>query len=945
MIEYTDHQRRYFAEQLMLKRPQSSMDSLISAMSGTRVDLNPHQVDAALFALKSPLSSGALLADEVGLGKTIEAGLVLAQYWSERKRNLLLIVPASLRSQWRAELDDKFFIPSIILESSNFNHLQKSGTINPFSHKNSVVICSYNFAASNSKELSRIDWDLVVIDEAHRLRNVYKSSNVTATRLKEALNGKRKLLLTATPLQNNLMELYGLVSIIDDRVFGDANTYKDMFLRVDNEEIRNMYLKKRLLSICKRTLRKQVREYVPYTNRTAILEEYTPTKDEELLYNQVSDYLQSPILFALPRGQRTLITMILRKLLASSSFAISGTLDALVTRLEKILNGMNAELHLEDYDTFEELLDESELSIDEVQTELIHDRVAVLAELQQLRGFAQLAKSITINAKGENLLTALNKGFDETEARGGLRKAVIFTESRRTQEYLLNLLSNKGYEGQIIFLNGSNSDAISKKIYIEWKERHANDGSISGSRQADMKAAIVEEFRTRACILIGTEAAAEGINLQFCSLLVNYDMPWNPQRIEQRIGRCHRYGQKCDVVVVNFVNNENEADRRVYELLDQKFRLFSGLFGSSDEVLGTIESGVDFEKRIAEIYQNCKSKEEIKAAFDQMQADLQDRINERMSATRQAILENFDDEVTVLLRDCKKDTLAGLGRFQRWLCQFFIMAGASRVKPLDQYRFEYNDGESTIVYNLDWESAELQGDTFLRRDDDLCQKWLSSALKSKLPLVHIRFDYSKSPTKISYLDEHLGLSGWLIIDKLIYEGYEQEEHLVLTVHSNDDTIIDDEILDRIMELPATIGQETHYSGELDEQREHNSSTIQEEIERSNKQFFLQECDKLDAWSEDLKEGLTRALKELGKTISDKKRLFRLSKDSCTLVEMLSMKDEINHLEEKRKKMQRDIYEEEDKITAQNDRLQEEIRARLKGTCHVETVIIASFEIF
>ena len=463
MIEYTDHQRRYFAEQLMLKRPQSSMDSLISAMSGTRVDLNPHQVDAALFALKSPLSSGALLADEVGLGKTIEAGLVLAQYWSERKRNLLLIVPASLRSQWRAELDDKFFIPSIILESSNFNHLQKSGTINPFSHKNSVVICSYNFAASKSKELSRIDWDLVVIDEAHRLRNVYKSSNVTATRLKEALNGKRKLLLTATPLQNNLMELYGLVSIIDDRVFGDANTYKDMFLRVDNEEIRNMYLKKRLLSICKRTLRKQVREYVPYTNRTAILEEYTPTTDEELLYNQVSDYLQSPILFALPRGQRTLITMILRKLLASSSFAISGTLDALVTRLEKILNGMNAELHLEDYDTFEELLDESELSIDDVQTELIHDRVAVLAELQQLRGFAQLAKSITINAKGENLLTALNKGFDETEVRGGLRKAVIFTESRRTQEYLLNLLSNKGYEGQIVFLNGSNSDAISKK--------------------------------------------------------------------------------------------------------------------------------------------------------------------------------------------------------------------------------------------------------------------------------------------------------------------------------------------------------------------------------------------------------------------------------------------------------------------------------------------------
>ena len=136
--------------------------------------------------------------------------------------------------------------------------------------------------------------------------------------------------------------------------------------------------------------------------------------------------------------------------------------------------------------------------------------------------------------------------------------------------------------------------------------------------QADMKAAVVEAFRTDACILIGTEAAAEGINLQFCSLLVNYDLPWNPQRIEQRIGRCHRYGQKCDVVVVNFVNKANEADRRVYELLEQKFQLFSGVFGSSDEVLGAIESGVDFEKRIAEIYQTCKTTEEIRAAFDQV---------------------------------------------------------------------------------------------------------------------------------------------------------------------------------------------------------------------------------------------------------------------------------------------------------------------------------------
>src|SRR4030067_1349871 len=152
-------------------------------------------------------------------------------------------------------------------------------------------------------------------------------------------------------------------------------------------------------------------------------------------------------------------------------------------------------------------------------------------------------------------------------------------------------------------------------------------------------------FRDEAVIMIATEAAAEGINLQFCSLVVNYDLPWNPQRIEQRIGRCHRYGQEFDVVVVNFLNKNNAADQRVDELLRDKFRLFDGVFGASDEELGAIESGVDFEKRIAAIYQRCRKQEEIQIAFDQLQLELSLEINESMTRTRRNLLETFDDEV------------------------------------------------------------------------------------------------------------------------------------------------------------------------------------------------------------------------------------------------------------------------------------------------------------
>ena len=251
---------------------------------------------------------------------------------------------------------------------------------------------------------------------------------------------------------------------------------------------------------------------------------------------------------------------------------------------------------------------------------------------------------------------------------------------------------------------------------------------VSGSRTADMKAAIVEEFRTKASILIGTEAAAEGINLQFCSIIVNYDLPWNPQRIEQRIGRCHRYGQKNDVVVVNFLNKSNAADQRVYALLSEKFKLFSGVFGSSDEILGSVESGVDFEKRIAAIYQRCKNKDDIQREFDELQEELADQINTKMLEARRSILENFDEEVAARLKNCKDSTVASLNKFSQWMYYFFLIHGAQRVEPLDEMRFRLTrDDRSTVTYNLKWDDAEREGDIFLRKEDDFFRGWLNEA--------------------------------------------------------------------------------------------------------------------------------------------------------------------------------------------------------------------------
>ncbi len=944
MKNYTPYQSRYFAEQISLKRPQSSFDSIASAMSGVKVDLNPHQVDAAMFAVKSPLSNGVILADEVGLGKTIEAGLVLAQYWAERRRKIILIVPASLRMQWRQELEDKFYIDSILMESKEFNRLRKSGATNPFEVSNKVVICSYDFASRKAAELKSVNWDLVIMDEAHRLRNVYKPSNVTGNKLKAALSGRKKLLLTATPLQNNLMELYGLVSIIDEHVFGDAKTFREMYVAVSNTEIRNRNLKARLQAFCQRTLRSQVTEYVRYTNRIPILQEYTPSSDEEKLYNFISDYLQTDKLYALPEGQRTLITMVLRKLLASSSFAISGTLNSLIDRLNNLLEGVESELDIEDFDTIEELED-SYAGEDIVTEALVRDRDGIKKELAQLQEYAELAQSITENSKGENLLTALHKGFEETEKLGGQRKAVIFTESRRTQDYLYNLLSNNGYAGQIVFLNGTNNDVNSKRILEEWKERHKNDGRVSGSRTADLKAAVVEEFRDRASILIGTEAAAEGINLQFCSLLVNYDLPWNPQRIEQRIGRCHRYGQKNDVVVINFLNRKNAADVRVYQLLDQKFKLFSGVFGSSDEVLGSIESGVDFEKRIASIYQKCKTSDEITKEFDELQEEMSETINEKMKQARQTILENFDEDVAAKLKDCQTSTVASMDKYTRWLYYFFLIHGAKRVEPLDQLRFRVDSDGTFKICNLDWKSAEENGDVFLRKDDQLYTDWLLEAKETDLEPVTIEFDYTSNPDRhIGFFDSHPGLSGILSIDKLSYDGIGEEEHLVFTVKCDDGTVLDEDLVNNMLELQGNVvGPCPIETNEFINIRQELLNLKQQQVEENNKIYYLEECDKLDAYSEDLKEGLKRELKELKKAINEKNKEFRAS-TNLPLADMLAMKDEIEKMKKKRKTMERDINKREDEIDEMNDRLQAEIREKLKGNSTITHIMTIGFRI-
>ncbi len=951
MSDITEYHTKYFAYELTREYSSDDLQKFTRTLLNAKVDLNPHQVEAALFAFRSPFSKGAILADEVGLGKTIEAGILLSQKWAEKKRKILLVMPSSLRKQWQQELQDKFYLPSLILEAGTFNARLKSGTSNPFETKDAIVICSYHFAKAKAEYIKRVSWDIACLDEAHRLRNVYKKENRIANEIKDALVGVPKVLLTATPLQNSLLELYGLVSLIDEQLFGDIESFRAQFTRASEDSL--IDLQTRIKPICKRTLRKQVPD-IPYTNRIAITQEFIPTEKEHQLYEEVSLYLQKADLFALPKSQRHLMTLILRKLLASSSFAISSTLYKLASKLEKyletgtlgvddvsdILEEDERELYAEHQD---EVADEEEAPAG--PTYSMAEKQAIENEIQTLKRYHELAQSIEHNAKGDALIEGLERGFTALQANNAPQKAVIFTESTRTQNYLFDILNAiPAYTGKVLLFNGTNTDQKTKEIYAAYQKKYAGTDRLSGSRSADTRAALVDAFRDEGMILIATEAAAEGINLQFCSLLVNYDLPWNPQRIEQRIGRCHRYGQKFDVVVINFLNKKNAADQRVYELLNEKFKLFSGVFGASDEVLGAIQSGVDFEKRIVQIYQSCRSEAEIKIAFDTLRAELDEQLTSKMTEAHKKLFENFDEEVREKLKVQDIQTKRALETQEKYLwqlAQHFL--GTHATFDPHEYRLELHtapaEGIPTGVYHMDYRKNEPH---HFRINCPLAEWLLETAKTAPTPESTVRFNYTDTPTKISVLEPLVGQSGVLSLNLLRVAGADTQELLVFSGVSHNGVTLEDDQCYRLFSLHAnTIAPDMQRSELLSQHFTRKQQAILNDIADRNSVFFQEESTKLEKWADDRKASLEKDMKDTKLRVRDLNREARQEKD---LAKQLEIQKCLKDAERKLRTLRQNIFTAEDEIEAERERLITDLERRLEQSTTVEPIFSIGWEL-
>lgn len=961
-MKLSAHQAKYFAHELERSYANDHVGKLAGLLFDAQVEPKPHQIDAALFALQTPFLNGVILADEVGLGKTIEAGIVISQYWAERKRRILIIVPSSLRQQWQQELLEKFLVPSQLLES-RFKEEQLSRSAQQATE---VLICSYEFALRHEAALVR-EWDLVICDEAHRMRNFYTGRNKVPEAVSRIVRGARKtILLTATPLQNRLEELYGLVSVFDPDYFYSLDAFRERYVKTKGAG-ENDDLVERVAAISRRTLRRDAEKYIHFTKRLPITVEFTPSDAELSLYKKVNSYLQREDLYAFSNSQRHLTALIIRKRLGSSTFAVSSTLHRIADRLQAELDAgirrdsrggfvladlLDDELTDEEIESLEQ--DEKESSSFGPRSGTQFDREtaeAMVSEIAELRDYALLASSIDVNQKALKLTEALDKGFQRLEELGAPKKAIIFTDSTKTQEYIARTLEEAGRGNGVVLFNGSNNSPAANAIYRDWLTENNNSDVVTGIAAADRRKALVDYFRDHGTIMIATEAAAEGINLQFCSMLVNYDLPWNPQRVEQRIGRVHRFGQKFDVVVVNFANKGNAAEARILELLADKFHLFKGVFGASDEVLGSIEDGFDFEKAINRILNDSRTDEDINAAFAELEKQYANEISSEMAAAKARVFDNLDPNVQDRLKSYDAQSGELLNKFER------LLLAVTKRELADIADFE-GDGRHFVLNKAPVQDAPV-GRYFFKSEPvanahqyrfsgPLAGFVLDSAKSHPTPTRELTFSLNSSDRVSSAVRELDGKSGSLTVNVITFSMKAKnddvsESYMLAGGQTDDGTWLDYEYVSDILQLHCESESETKevdeslFKAHLDDYR----SQLEREVQARNSRYYDQQEELLYRNQQDRRAESEGKIREFKAKEKEARKGAKATEDP---MEQLRFKKEARKWAERAEEEDEESRAERKKMREEADRYLELIEQALKGQQTVEHLFTIRWKI-
>ncbi len=814
--------RRYYAEDLVRQRRAGERRRQVSSQRRGRVDPNPHQIDAVMFALRRIPEGGCILADEVGLGKTIEAGLVVAQLLAEGATRILIVVPRPLLGQWQAELVDLFDIDALEAADPSVD-----------TEAMGVFLAGREYAGgeAGASRLAAAPWDLCLIDEAHEVfagihrrydrAGIYDEESpqaLMAHRVRQVIGASPVLLLTATPIQNSLRELWGLVQYVDPSgtLLGDKPVFEHVFCADDGRGVaahQSEELRLRLATVVQRTLRRQAQEFLdrPFVGRRAQLFEYRMSPDERALYDDVTDYLLSPTLHAFRGNARQLLLLGFHRRMASSIPALAQSLDRVASRLR----GMLGDGHAGDTaaaDFVRDLEDEDDIGEGEAGTAPMppsaFEAEAVRGELERVEDFVRRARALPRDSKAASLVQAVRMVMDRPTDR---RKVVIFTESLTTQDYLRKLLLEQTElrDEDITLFRGNNDSPRARAALDAWRDANGH-GVRTPSASVAVRLALVDEFRQRSTVMISSEAGAKGLNLQFCDTVINYDLPWNPQRIEQRIGRCHRYGQKRDVTVINFLARDNQAQRLTFDILSTKLDLFGDVLDMSDVVLQTPRSdasqelvsalGPDFEGELRRIWERARSvaevEEELRRLGESMEGRRQalERVRERTVGLIETGLDNSVRDVFRRIRTGLTEELATFdAELQRTLTAYLDAADVPwSADERDERQVVHIGASARLPATLaGGVSVAVGGGTGNGIDTlHLSHPLIAAAVaEARAAGTDFRVRFDLGPNAPPALRERRGRRGRLALTRIAHSGFEREDRLRVTAVFEDAEVL------------------------------------------------------------------------------------------------------------------------------------------------------------
>lgn len=496
----------------------------------------------------------------------------------------------------------------------------------------------------------------------------------------------------------------------------------------------------------------------------------------------------------------------------------------------------------------------------------------------------------------------------------------------------MQVLATNGWSDGLLSFNGTNNSEQANQIYRKWLTENKSSDLIAGIPAADRRKALVDEFRNNGRVMIATEAAAKGINLQFCSMLVNYDLPWNPQRVEQRIGRVHRFGQNHNVVVVNFSNKGNVAEERILQLLTEKFQLFTSVFGASDEVLGQIEDGIDFEKNITNILNKCTTAEEINAAFDELEARYAVQIDREMKRTRKKVFDNLDPKVRDKLKTYDVQTGIVLNAFERLLMQL------TRYELSDRANFNSNGTQFTLYSPLEkdiatgeyfFKSEPRKGARQYRYSSDLCRWVISRAQSQNTPQSTLTFQIAGSNRASALAKRLRNQSGRLTVQKSTFtmkvgEENRKEDCLLFAGFTDNGELIDQEQLRDILDLHCVNVEKTKVDDTGLGKIIHNlQNELASQVQNRNASFFLQQEQIVEAARRDFRATFDVKIREFHAKEGAAKKSAR--KASSTI-------DQLKFTREARQ-WQKRAEEADDEYRRQRNKFREESDIYLDNAAH------------